>query len=63
MFNHLEGEGWFYNKWQCKRTEEFYEQLVAIQNMPDEYAAVHDALLQICRSALQHSNQLFFEKE
>jgi len=63
MFNYLGGEGWFYDKWECKRTEEFYEQLVAIQNMPDDYAAVHDALKQICQSALQYGNQLFIEKE
>jgi hypothetical protein len=63
MFNYLEGEGWFYDKWECKRTEEFYLHLLDIQNMPDEYGAVHDALLQICQSALKHSNQLFIEKE
>lgn len=49
--------------WECKRVQEFYDQLLAISNLTNEsgLAETLDALKQICHSTLQNGNSLFIE--
>lgn len=55
----------FYDEelWECKRVQEFYTQLLSINNLPNEagLSGALDALKQICNSTLQNGNRLFIE--
>jgi len=63
-YNWQKGEG-FYNveEWECKRIQEFNDQLLAINNMPSTAGLdnVRNALLQICNSALQNNDRIFIQ--
>jgi hypothetical protein len=63
MYNYLTSSGWFDEKWECRRVQEFLTQLASVQNLPTEYIDVYDALKQICHSALNSGNKLFIELE
>lgn len=57
-------EGFYdYELWECKRIQEFYNQLLSINSLPNEpgLSDALDALKQICNSTLQHGNRLFLE--
>ena len=63
MYNYFTCEGWHNGEWECKRVQEFYNQLLSINNLPNE-AVLSDALealKQICNSTLQNGNRLFIE--
>lgn len=55
----------FYDEelWECKRVQEFYNQLLLINNLPNEpgLSDALNALKQICNSTLQYDNRLFIE--
>ena len=64
MNNYFKVSGWHDDKWECKRIQEFYDQLIAVNNLvPPVYANVHEALKQICNSALQNSSKLFIVED
>lgn len=49
--------------WECKRVQEFYNQLTAINNIPETVGldSVLNALIQICQSVLRNGNKLIIE--
>lgn len=56
------GQGWFFDEWECKRVQEFFDQLIAINpSIKADFMASYNALIQICESALGHSNKLYIE--
>lgn len=60
--NYFQSSGWHEGKWESKRTQEFYDQLISINDIvPIDYSSVYDAIKQICNSALQSGNRLFIE--
>jgi hypothetical protein len=63
-YNWQKGEG-FYNEaeWECKRIQEFYDQLMAINEIHPEAGLenVLSAILQICLSTLQNGDRLFIQ--
>ena len=64
MFNFFKVEGWHNGEWQCKRIQEFYNQLILIQTtIPQNLEEVYDAIKQICSSTIQNNSKLFFELE
>jgi hypothetical protein len=64
VYNWQKLEG-FYDEeiWECKRIQEFYDQLLGIINFPNEAGLndALDALKQICQSSIQNENRLFIE--
>jgi hypothetical protein len=63
-YNWQIGKGFYdVEEWECKRVQEFYDQLTAINTLhPDSgLDNVRDAIIQICLSALQSGNKLFIQ--
>ena len=57
--NYFKVSGWHDGKWECKRIQEFYDQLVTLNDaVPLNYLNILDALKQICNSSLQNKNTL-----
>lgn len=64
MSNFLKVEGWHNGQWECKRKQEFNDQLVLIENnVPQDLLSVYNAIKQICVSSIQNNNKLFLELE
>ncbi|KRD63491.1 hypothetical protein ASE40_21610 [Flavobacterium sp. Root935] len=64
MYNYFKCEGWYDGQWECKRKEEFKNQLLLIENnVPQNLLHVYNAIKQICASSIQNNNQLFIELE
>ena len=62
LYNWQQSEGFYENKWQCKRAQEFYDQLSTIgDKIPSEFQAPYIAIKQICESTLQNGNKFFIE--
>jgi hypothetical protein len=62
MYNYFRCEGWYGGEWECKRKQEFSDQLIAISNsIPSDLQSVYDAIKQICLSAVSNNNNLFIE--
>lgn len=61
-YNYLRSTGWHDGKWECTRIQEFYNQLLLLDNLiPSNYMNVYNAMKQICNSALQNGNKLFID--
>ncbi len=54
------GDGWFYEEWECKNVQEFLNQLTAL-TVPSDLQASYDEMLQICISSLLNNSKLFIE--
>jgi len=53
---------WGTDESECERLQEFYDQLIAINNIiPNEEMDVYNAIKQICQSALQNGNKLYYK--
>lgn len=64
MYNFFKAEGWHDGDWECKRKQEFYDQLVVVEaNVPQYLLDVYNAIKQICFSSIQNGSKLFFELE
>jgi len=62
MYNYFRKNGWYDAEWECKRKQEFLDQLNAINNsIPSNLQSVYDAIKQICQSAIAHENHLYIE--
>ncbi|SDD63265.1 hypothetical protein SAMN05216464_102125 [Mucilaginibacter pineti] len=60
--NYFKASGWHDGKWECKRIQEFYDQLVKLNDaVPLNYLNILNALKQICSSSLQNKNKLFID--
>ena len=60
MYNYFRASGWHDDKWECKRLQEFYDQLTLLSDLvPSDDFGVYNAIKQICNSALQNENKLF----
>lgn len=57
-YNYFKAGGWHDGKWECKRIQEFRDQLVLL-NIPVKLGNVFNAIKQICDSALTNQNKLF----
>jgi hypothetical protein len=62
MYNYLRCEGWYNGEWECKRTQEFLDQLNSI-SVSVELQEVYNAIKQICQSAILTGNKLFITLE
>jgi hypothetical protein len=54
----------FYERgeWECKRVQEFYDQLVSGQaGVTSDFEEAYNALKQICLSTIQNGNKLYIE--
>ena len=62
LYNYFTGEGWNNGEWECKRTEEFLNQFILIENsVPNELKDIYLAIKKICQSIISDSNSLFIE--
>lgn len=64
LYNWQKGIGFFDEEnWECTRVQEFYDQIVSINNIPAAAGldSVINALIQICQSVLTKGNKLFIE--
>lgn len=64
IYNWQRGIGFYdIEDWECKRIQEFHDQLLAIVDMPSTAGLdnVRNALIQICDSALQNGDRLFIQ--
>ena len=62
--NWQKGTGFYIaEEWECKRVQEFYDQLTAIADLPPEAGLdnIQDAMLQICLSTLRNGDRLFIQ--
>ncbi|MGY3215409.1 hypothetical protein [Mucilaginibacter sp. HD30] len=62
-YNWQKGTGFYnYQEWECKRVQEFNDQLISISsNIESDFQEAYNALKLICHSTLQNSNKLYIE--
>lgn len=64
MYNYFRCEGWYDGEWECKRIQEFLDQLNAISaSIPIKLQEVYNVIKQICQSVILTSNKLFITLE
>lgn len=62
LYNYFVAEGWHDGEWECKRIEEFLNQLNMIENLvPDVLKDIYLAIKKIVQSTLHRNNSLFIE--
>lgn len=62
MYNFQRADGWKEDLWECKRIQEFYDQLVSLNMSPgDKHYAVFAAVKEIFGSAIAHGNTIFMD--
>lgn len=55
--------GYYDNEWECKRKQEFLDQLNAINasNISSDFVDAYNAIKQICLSTINNNNKLYIE--
>ena len=62
IYNYFKGNAWYDSEWECKRVQEFYNQLLAMNgNVPSQEVEIYNAIKSICNSTLINNNRLFIE--
>lgn len=63
IYNYFQKVGWSDDEWECKRKQEFFDQLNAINlnSIPSDFVDAYLAIKQICVSAINNNNKLYIE--
>jgi hypothetical protein len=63
MYNYFQKDGWYDDEWECKRKQEFLDQLNAINigNLSSDFIDAYNAIKQTCVSAINNNNKLYIE--